>query len=736
MTRATECKALLKELDAAVERFRGLGRPGRRLANWEGIRWDEEAAQNFRDRLNANIGLLTNLYAALLVSSQVRVETALNTLIEEIRNQKRSAKSVSRLTATDGPSEEIAWPLVVTDLESVGLERELAEQNRPFIVDWLFQKAREYLWPDDEDQEQGRTQLDAAMGSNTAALRNMTLDLPSAGRSHQRASSSSATQDDEGLGSPVTSTASLHVIGSPLEKSATIFQRFMEPFGENGERVAEEVRRNRNTFKEDLTRTRMYWERSNWAEAKKYLLRVLVATPLSRHRNSDISARTAAFLLGVAYQKSGDLEMAKNIMLSILSPVDETGNLNDRDPSSGLYDEGQIAAATWLGDLCFKTNRIESAAFAWALAFDAAVRRVQIDERNGSRPFPENGSVGSQSPAPLSPEGRSPRNRRRSRMLAGSRSVLWSQSQTRVLLFKLAFTEKYLCNLSSLEESLNSDLDPDGDESIFAESHLMSKEHMYRITDQALEAVERADGSILDERNRSKEAHMMRLDLVPPVPESESDLSNANKTGSNAGAPTIIPAEEYFHMPVRATRWPLEYDVDFALPSAIRLIDWYFGSTPLRNEGVLHNMQLTDLRTFREHRSMTFADNINARNGEAFVTTLKRMIRSIRFECREAPGLLRCRNRTDQWSRYPKAACFAFRIVKYKPENFLHRRERLGAYLSDVVYWNGEIEDKTPIREDTKNLVSEMKTLIELYDAEARGRLLPNTAPDVTGIAA
>lgn len=629
------------------------------------------------------------------MSSQLKIESALMQILEEIQNGQRAPTSLSSLTVVeDGDSDETAWPDIVRDLEDVGVPREAAEEHRPYIVHWLREAKPEV---------QSHPESDAGASSHSNPLSSRDHH----GRANSSATSPPPTRDENEL-------------------------RYMEPFGDLGEETEMEVKKNMNTFKDDVNRSREYWVRGNWPEVKRNLLRVLVGAQLPNRKRADIDARTTAFLLGVACSSSGDFEAAKQIFFSVLEPFSR------RPGEVGPYDDAQIAAATWLGDTCLKTNRVEDAALAWCIALDAVRRRDQEIARSRSRINSIPNAPSSPMTPPTSPPARSKFSMRHPSMDQPSSSFAGlgapppgPSAHARVILSEIVLVNRGTGNLHSLLEGLESQWYPhrtDATGSIFAESDLLSTDQMKTVVINALEAVEQAD-------DRTALMSLYKTQSGDAI--SQMVLCKRGNIlrsfSAKARVEEMVLPDELLRSPTRRGVWPLVYDVEFSYLAAITALEYIHEHTPLVEEGVSFNIPILDAKQSKQlvaekGKPIYIAKDLQPKERkdvERFIGAVRSTLSSMQFHVREAPAEFRCQPRTDfPHPRWASVASLSVRVIGYHPGGFMGKL-KLACYVSDIVHWDGRHDAQDTSDKDSSELVKEMYYSLAIRHEADRGNVLP-----------
>ncbi|KAL9115404.1 MAG: hypothetical protein Q9227_000725 [Pyrenula ochraceoflavens] len=134
------CKHVLLDIQTMLGKYESLSSKSKRIHDMLG--WDYEGARELRNRLTANVVMLSAFYDSLTMSTVYRLEDAMNRLLREIERGQKSADSISVLTtdASQAITEPQAWQQVIKDLEDLGISDVDANNHRAFIVEW-FKKA-------------------------------------------------------------------------------------------------------------------------------------------------------------------------------------------------------------------------------------------------------------------------------------------------------------------------------------------------------------------------------------------------------------------------------------------------------------------------------------------------------------------------------------------------------------------------------------------------------------------
>lgn len=702
--RATHCRDVLQELQREVDTFQSLDGPTRRLA--DRVRWDDARVNELQQRFSASVTMLNSFYQLMSKSPQIKIESALIKLLEEIQDGLRPPTLLSNLSTVQDDSDEAAWPGIVKDLEGFGIPREASEEHRTYIVQWLSETRLEIL------PSHPTSETDASSHSN-----------PTSVPDHPRRQGSSTTSYGQPLGQVITNQSNF--------QPDTL--RYMNAFGDFGEETAADVKKSVNTFKEDVNRSREYWVRGNWAEVKRNLLRVMVAAQLPHHRRADIDARTSAFLLGVACSNSGDFEAAKLVFFSILEPFPRSGLPHDL----GHCDDAQIAAATWLGDTCLKTNRVEDAALAWCIALDAVRRRDQEQAQARNR----DGSLQPQ-PSPSMSPPISPPQPTRSKFTMRHPSVdmpspplsgpgviqVGPSAQARILLSEIILVNRGTGNLHSLLEGVESGWYPhmaDANGSVFADNALISADQMRMVVMRALEAAEQADdrtalmslykthsGDAISQMVLCKRANILR------------SFSTRHRVEE------MVSPDELLRSPTRRGAWPMLYDLEFSYLAAITALEYIHEHTALKEEGVSFNIPILDAKQSKQlvaekGKPIYLAKDLQPKERkhvERFIEAVRITLSSMNFHVREAPAEFRCQPRTDYpHPRWASVASLSVRVIGFQPDGILAKR-KLACYVSDIVHWDGRHDSQHSSDLDSSELVKEMYYTLAIRHEADRGK--------------
>ena len=310
--------------------------------------WEQQEGGDVRSRLTSVVEEFLAFYDSLSTSSQVQVEQAMEQLAADIRKGRMDATSVVTLGTSDSydTSEDFGWVQVVRDLEDLGISETIATENRPFIVEWII-RAINLGWLDEKipitevsgtPMQSSSSSVDPPTPSNTIPNPNLQHLSPMpiwAPRMpvHDMLSNKDLRVDeslvDDGPPSPI----------EPEEPETNIIW--------TAQRIVK------------------HWNEKDWSAARQFLEDQVKAvergeTITMNGRNVAPDVRILKHLVGISCSYQGDFIMAKENFESVARGIYLSGM---------PLDDGDIAAARWLGETCIHLNEPVNASLAWAIVF-------------------------------------------------------------------------------------------------------------------------------------------------------------------------------------------------------------------------------------------------------------------------------------------------------------------------------------------------------------------------------
>lgn len=358
--KSQDCKELLGDLDALVTKYNSLPLQSKRT--WERIGWEEQEGEDVRARLTGLVEGFQDFYESLSQNSQVQIEQALEQLAAEIRNGRADATSVVTLGTADSsnsdPSDDSGWAQVVHDLKDLGISETIAAENRTFIVEWIL-RAINLGWLDEKIPA---TELTTPVGRTPSPMERPPF-APKALSPIQSTSSPAQSTPAPPYLSP-ESWAANHQRISAHDMIPNDDLRAVGGFADDSPPSPIEPEEPETNLIWTAQKIVTFWNQREWAKARENLEQQLRAVRRGQTivMNGKVVApdiRILQHLIGVSYSFQGDFIRAKEVFQSVLQGVYVSGM---------PLDDGDIAAARWLGETCIQLNECMNASLAWAIA--------------------------------------------------------------------------------------------------------------------------------------------------------------------------------------------------------------------------------------------------------------------------------------------------------------------------------------------------------------------------------
>ncbi|KAF2688203.1 hypothetical protein K458DRAFT_385769 [Lentithecium fluviatile CBS 122367] len=342
------CVDVLHELDKILVHYNSLDTRSQRA--WDRLKWDPERSKALRERLTSSVVMLNGFYNSLIYDSQVLILEALGRLERDYKggHREESIASVRQITfdvaGNKSDDDDAAWFQIIRDLEDVGITRRDALEYRDFIVDWFVKAVNEGRLAEERvDSPTFPTVLRELEDALPALSPNPSFNPTLETRISQKAQ-------------PISLENALNCSVSISNQSSLIV---------HGNESAEDglTRRAR--------RIMAAWKKREFSTAGGLLEDQLA--DVERGETSTLTGRTVQpdrrllrHLIGVCASYSGDYLKAKKTF---------DGVFNGLYLNSANLDEGDIAAARWLGDVCLHLREPRNTALAWSVALSGLIGR-------------------------------------------------------------------------------------------------------------------------------------------------------------------------------------------------------------------------------------------------------------------------------------------------------------------------------------------------------------------------
>jgi len=409
------CIEVLKELDKLLVQYNSLDTKAART--WNRLKYDPDRSRSLRERLVASVGMLNAFYTSMIHDSQVVILEALERLEKDYKggHREESVASIERIMSDEAGDDDAAWTQILRDLEDVGVSQSEAIGYREVIVDWLVTAINEGRLQEQEptqdvespeapspdvpstatpraschsdastlswapsqrhglhnssmiSRQEQTTQIDSSstgpLISDTNAASPHTLpSIPIAKQGHSEHQLALAPRMPlSQVPSPEVPMQPVNPVSRPQLPAACVnplgFSNGIPPITGGLEWTAQQI----------VTA----WEQYDFDSAEKLLEQQLGAVECGQTAFSGIQPdrRVLRHLIGVCASFTGQFTKAKRLFESVFNGI----YLGRED-----LDEGDIAAARWLGDACLHLREHHNALLAYCVAYEGAFGRFGL----------------------------------------------------------------------------------------------------------------------------------------------------------------------------------------------------------------------------------------------------------------------------------------------------------------------------------------------------------------------
>jgi hypothetical protein len=401
------CVDVLQELDKLLLHYNGLDTKSRRA--WDRMKWDPERSKMLRDKLSTSVLMLNTFYTSLIHDNQVLILEALRSLEHDYRGGHREESIASVQQLVDGAAEEntdhvddAAWGQITRDLEDVGISAQDALDYREFIIDWFVRAVNEGRLLEDRAEPVSLATMPRDLGSALLPVNESpgwkTPRLSPGPSLHSQPSFDGRPVRPESSVSVVSPSVDPKAPGRSSDESPEIAPRTantnhtstQEEYGEANEAPSQRLPRSPTAppaYEElspiptgDLGKTAKQivdaWAERDFAKAGTLLENQLAevergVTIIVNGQRVQPDRRILKHLIGVCASYSGNYEKAKRAFESVFNGLYLAG---------GNLDEGDVAAARWLGDVCLHLNEVQNTALAWGVALNGLIGRFGVTQ--------------------------------------------------------------------------------------------------------------------------------------------------------------------------------------------------------------------------------------------------------------------------------------------------------------------------------------------------------------------
>lgn len=314
--------------------------------------------------------MLNTFYTSLIHDNQVLILEALGRLERDYRGGHRedSLSSIAlSLASEEDLDEDAAWPQIIRDLEDVGVSTQDVENYRDFIVDWFVKAVNEGRLMEERTELQSPVNIPQAYSNHlpSPSDKNMqkmpsyeTPRFPSPMLDRQPSLSSILNTLDLHNTPPHMGEAGLKSRASIPKENAPLFQ----DYNESQSAFYEKGPTSEGNLIWTAQRIVAAWDKREFATAERLLESQLAAVERGETgTNGQPDRRVLLHLIGVSASYSGNFLKAKSLFQQAFNGIYLSG---------GNIDDGDIAAARWLGDACLHLNEPHNTAFAWGVALE------------------------------------------------------------------------------------------------------------------------------------------------------------------------------------------------------------------------------------------------------------------------------------------------------------------------------------------------------------------------------
>lgn len=401
---------MLSELDKLLQHYNSLDTKSKRA--WDRLKWDPEKSRSLRERLASSVAMLNAFYTSLIHDNQVLILEALERLELDYKGgcREESIASIERIAGLEEQDDDdAAWAQIIRDLEDVGISQQIASMYHDFVVDWFIQAVNEGRLleerKDPESMDSTRRSSDVfdmaplsaslaprCLGtkSEVVNVQDMTARTQSPDIARlQRSDSSNAPEPLQIFDPPVESMKEAylpdpsHIAPEPVHMFSPSDQApepmhgknqdhtaFLWPASAASEAPVPVLSAAFSDLNDNAQQIRAAWIRHDYIAAADLLEEQLAAVEQGFVTSNGLQPdrRVLRHCIGVCASFSGNLTKAKLFFESAFNGIYLFRNL----------DEGDIAAARWLGDVCLQLHEFDNTVLAWSVALEGSIRRYGL----------------------------------------------------------------------------------------------------------------------------------------------------------------------------------------------------------------------------------------------------------------------------------------------------------------------------------------------------------------------
>ncbi|KAJ8107867.1 hypothetical protein OPT61_g8571 [Boeremia exigua] len=401
------CFEVLSELDKLLQHYNSLDTKSKRA--WDRLKWDPEKSRSLRERLAASVTMLNAFYTSLIHDNQVLILEALERLELDYKGgcREESIASIERIAGVDSQEQEededAAWTQIIRDLEDVGISQQIASAYHDFVVDWFIKAVNEGRLLEERKEPESLSStrpssdafdvdfLSKSLAASALDTKSGVLHVedrpiqaqPPAIIQLQRSDSSNAPEALHVADPPVETWKELHSpdpsysapepvhIPSPSTEAPEPMHgknaEFSLPVVPGSEAPVPVLSATFSDLNVNAQHIVAAWNERNYASACELLEEQLAAVEQGLVTSNGLQPdrRVLRHCIGVCASFSGNLTKAKHFFESAFNGIYLIKNLDD----------GDIAAARWLGDVCLQLHEFNNTVLAWSVALEGSTRR-------------------------------------------------------------------------------------------------------------------------------------------------------------------------------------------------------------------------------------------------------------------------------------------------------------------------------------------------------------------------
>ncbi|KIW08530.1 uncharacterized protein PV09_01419 [Verruconis gallopava] len=378
----SSCENALNELSSRVDKFNCL--PLQSQRTWDRLSWGQDGESKLRDQLSSLPQELGAFYKRLRESPSAQIDRALQLLVKEVSNGRHETSTTTSLsTAAANRDDQARWEQLIHDLGDLGIEEKMVVEHKDFIVDWILKAINDGVLTGEKMPTEAESILRSlspplesleSLSPTLESLPNQSLDrqsTPSPSIVSSKTTIHASTtppvyvQLKTALPSKVDIPPRPNMSASPPRPVSIISSNQFSSTTMHGPPPPPNTDSTGSNIQKNAEMICFHWNGREWKHAQESLKAQIAC--VERGETIHISGvpqqpnvRILRYLLGISYSLSGDYITARDIFESILLEA----NIQQL-----AFDDGDIAAARWLGETCIMLNQLVNASLAWAISY-------------------------------------------------------------------------------------------------------------------------------------------------------------------------------------------------------------------------------------------------------------------------------------------------------------------------------------------------------------------------------